>query len=90
MGLAMNFNTVNVTMLGIGALLIYAALKDQSIKEVMSNAFTQSNTTNPTTGGRVGTSNSGWPGSTSTGTSSPGNGTRTHSTATHSAIVTSV
>jgi hypothetical protein len=35
----MNFNAVTVTMFGIGAILIYSAVKDTTPKEVITNAF---------------------------------------------------
>lgn len=38
----MNFNAVNVTMFGVGAILIYCAIKDQSPKDVITNALKQS------------------------------------------------
>lgn len=36
----MNFNAVTVAMFGIGAILIYSAVKDTTPKEVITNAFT--------------------------------------------------
>lgn len=35
----MNFNAVNVTMFGIGAILLYSAIKDKTPKDVIANAF---------------------------------------------------
>jgi hypothetical protein len=34
----MNMNAVNIFMIGLGGLLIYGAIKDQTIKDIITNA----------------------------------------------------
>lgn len=41
----MNFNAVNVVMFGVGAVLVYCAIKDKSPKEVVLDAFTSGSST---------------------------------------------
>lgn len=38
----MNFNAINVTMFGVGIILLYSAIKDKSPKGVITDAFSQS------------------------------------------------
>lgn len=38
----MNFNAINVTMFGVGVILLYSAIKGKSPKEVVQDAFKQS------------------------------------------------
>lgn len=56
----MNFNAVNVVMFGVGAILVYAGIKDKNPKEVVTNALSHSatkttsrNTTTGTPGQRT-------------------------------------
>lgn len=46
----MNFNAVNVTMFGVGAILIYCAIKDKNPKDVVTDAFSASKQTNKNAG----------------------------------------